>query len=156
MDGADHGALNSDAGRQWRRVDAEDDGDGGGRRQGRGDIGNAAVFTDRIKGNTNGPILFVCLGGSVGDGGAHSIGPRAIVDHDIALGRVQQRVHKGSAAAGDDDERVDVGQVGELESKGADGGGAAVDDQRRRLRGWVPGQGQVEALVQAEAGRESG
>lgn len=76
----------------------------------------------------------------------------AVVDHGVALARVQQPAHVVLRLARHADERVDVALDGQLQRVVAHGRGGAVDDQRDRLRGRRRGLGQVQARVQTDDG----
>lgn len=76
-------------------------------------------------------------------GGAHGGHAGPVVDERVAEGGVQQGQDLFLvAAAADGDDRVDVGQGGELDAEEAQGGAGTIDDQGRGCGGggrWRPG-----------------
>lgn len=114
------------------------------------DIGEAAVLADSVESVLD--FAAGCL-----DYGLELLDELrlalAVVDDDVALLAGDERFDKGNAAAGDADQGVDIGELGELNGVGADGRSGAVDDERCGCCCGVPGEGEaLEALIQAEGG----
>lgn len=79
-----------------------------------------------------------------------------VVDDAVAFAAVDDALDVRLGVAGDADEGVDVGALGELDRVVADGGAGAVDDEGRGLRGGEPRLGEAEFGVEAAGGCEGG
>lgn len=108
------------------------------------------MLADTVEGVGN---FAVCLPFDSGEEALHELlVADAVVEDDVTFCGVDEGFHMLNAVAGDGDDRMDVREAGELDGEGADGRGAAIDDEGDRECGGVPGKRKVQALVKSVCG----
>lgn len=93
--------------------------------EGGADVLVGIVFADGVEGVVDPSLMLLCYVFQLG----HELGVAdPVVENDVAFGLVDEGFYVRDPAAGDADQRVDVGLKGELDGVGAYCAGGAVDD----------------------------
>lgn len=147
----DHGAVHRDAAAHLLLLDRQHGGDGGAIRERLAEVDIAALLGHGVvRVQQLGPL------GGLLDALDDRVVAVAVVDHGVALGRVDELPDVVLRLARDADERVDVGPRRELHRVDAHGRRGAVDDQRRRPARGLPRRREAELGVEPRGGRQRG